>query len=83
MRTSIELRPIAPAAIAAGIVDVRGLQLNETKKVVFLIVDPDTMNDDFIAKEAKDYWILYKYTSKNETINEPILQTTEIPKIIS
>ena len=75
MRTSIELRPIAPAAIAAGIIDVRGLQLSETKKVVFIVVDPEMMDDDFIAKEAKDYWILAKYTSKNETTNETISQT--------
>jgi hypothetical protein len=74
MKTGADI-PISDVAKAAGIVGACGLQITEDKKIEYIIIDPEIMDDDFIAKEARSFWILAKYFSKIVT-NEPIPKTS-------
>ena len=63
---------ISPEATAAGILYCHGIELNSNHKFVYITVDPELMDDEYLKKEAKDFWILAKYTQTNhETTEEP------------
>ena len=75
MKNPSEEIKFSPEAAAAGIVNVRKLVPFPDLELIYIVVDSEKMDDNYLAKQAKSFWILAKYFCKNET-NEPIPQTS-------
>ena len=70
-----ELLPCSELAKTFGVLSVHGLTLKTGNKIVYIVVDPVKMDHKFIKEQAKDLWIVTKYSKDNAT-NEIIPKTS-------
>jgi len=68
---------LLPPAKDAGVIVAKGINIPPDKNIVYLKIDPEKEDLEFLKKEAKEFWLLYSFPKKEDQhINDPTPEKT-------